>query len=79
MKCMIDCCATCVYIQDKSSVQQQSPEALELSAKLEKVEDLERQIEDQKFKISQLREEKVSLKQLYFCLNYLHLHFERHF
>jgi len=73
---MIDCCATCVYIQDKSSVQQQSPEALELSAKLEKVEELERQIEDQKFKISQLREEKVSLKPLYSCLNYFHLHFE---
>jgi len=44
--------------QDKSSVQP-TAEPSELSAKLEKVEELERLIEDQKFKISQLREEKV--------------------
>jgi len=35
------------------------PETSELSAKLEQVEALEKQIEDQQFKISQLREEKV--------------------
>jgi len=36
-------------------------ESSELTAKLEKVEQLERQIDDQKFKISQLREEKVRM------------------
>ena len=47
-----------VCTQDKTSVQP-TAEPSELSAKLEKVEELERLIEDQKFKISQLREEKV--------------------
>jgi len=59
-----------MYLQDKSSAQPQSTETSELSAKLEKVEELERQIEDQKFKISQLREEKVRLEKFYSCLSH---------
>ena len=51
--------------QDKPSVHQNT-ESSDISAKLEKVEELERQIEDQKFKISQLREEKV----LYLLITY---------
>ena len=67
----------CVQVvKDKSSLQQ-TPESSELGAKLEKVEELERQIEDQKFKISQLREEKVRRKTFvsvyYLRLNWLSL------
>lgn len=65
---MIGWHAGCVYkTQDKSSVRQQSVEASDLGAKLQRVEELERQIEDQKFKISRLREEKVSLNNCILC------------
>jgi len=69
MHCCMWCIRLIAQVHDKSSVQQ-TPQLSELSAKLEKVEELERQIEDQKFKISQLREEKVCLRRCVLCIIY---------
>ena len=55
-------------MEDKTWSDQLSPRSSQLTAKLEKVEQLERQIEDQKFRISQLREEKVCMRETFICV-----------